>query len=331
MGLYILIIFLAFGGFAIASYIWNKKKKAQPMICPMKGNCHAVTSSKFSKFLGLPVELLGMLYYALIAVGYGLVVSLPVAHPLAYFLLAITTGGFLFSAYLTFIQVVTLRQLCTWCLGSAAITTTIFGLGLSVSIDTVVPFLQELEPILITVTFVGLAVGIGAATISDTLFLRFLRDFRISDVESEIIQTTFQVIWLAFAFTLIGEFGLYLLDVEALNQSPIFLTKVVAYGVMIVSGWFLNLNIAPKLVDISFHKKHKHHEGELHDMRRWAFALGSMWVVSWYSALVLTVTPLSRYTFSELLAFYLLILVVGLLSSQLIERNVLRKANNHIA
>lgn len=327
MGLYVLVIFLAFGGFAISAYIRNKKKKAKPMICPMKGNCHAVTSSKFSRFLGMPVELLGMLYYGLLAIGYGLIVSLPVAAPLAYILLAITTGGFLFSLYLTFIQLFTIRQICTWCFASAGITTAIFAVGLFAGIDVVVPYLEHLQPLLITLNFIGLGIGIGAATVSDTLSLRFLRDFRISELESDIIQTIFQITWLGLAIIVISQLGLYLTDVQTLNATPTFQVKMIALLVMIASGWLLNLNVAPRLVDISFRKKHKHHKGELHNLRRWSFGLGSFWVVSWYCLLLLTVTPLAIYTFSQLLAVYLLFLLVGLVGSQVIERYYVKRAN----
>lgn len=327
MGLYVLVIFLAIGGFAISTYIRNKKKKAKPMICPMKGNCHAVTSSKFSKFLGMPVELLGMLYYGLLAIGYGLVISLPVAMPLTYILLAITTGGFLFSLYLTFIQVITIRQLCTWCLASATITTAIFAIGLFVGMDMVIPYLEHIEPVLITLNFLGLGLGIGAATVSDTLSLRFLRDFRISEMESDIIQTIFQITWVGLVVIVISQLGLYLVDIDTLNRSPIFQVKMIALLVMIVSGWFLNLNVAPRLVDISFRKKHKHHQGELHSLRRLSFGLGSFWVVSWYSVLLLTVTPLAIYSFAQLMVVYLLLLLIGLVVSQLIERYYVRRAN----
>src|SRR3989338_3405125 len=64
------LIAAALGGFVLAFFIFISKRKAKPIACPMDGHCDDVVRSEFSKFFGVPVEILGMLYYAVAAAAY---------------------------------------------------------------------------------------------------------------------------------------------------------------------------------------------------------------------------------------------------------------------
>ena len=131
MASYTIIIFLAFGGFLIARYIRHHKKNVQEaLICPLKANCDMVIHSDYSKFLGIPVETLGMTYYGVLAISYGLITIFPVLGvPLvASGLLFATICAFIFSIYLTLVQAFILKNWCTWCLISASICATIFAI-----------------------------------------------------------------------------------------------------------------------------------------------------------------------------------------------------------
>src|SRR3989344_2005836 len=129
---YIIIIFIAFSGFLLAAYIRHKKVYKETLVCPLKANCDTVIFSDYSKFFGVPVELLGMAYYLMVAVAYGFFLSVPVDMP--HFLLSgiffATIAAFFFSLYLAYIQAFTLKQWCTWCLVSAGFCTVIFFLAL---------------------------------------------------------------------------------------------------------------------------------------------------------------------------------------------------------
>ena len=128
----IIIIFLAFFGFCLSMYLRHKKiYKKEPFICPMKGNCTAVIHSEFSKLYGIPVECIGIAYYGFIAIAYGFVTFFVENQTnLLRSLFVISTLAFCFSMYLTFVQVVLLKKLCTWCLLSATFCTVIFLLAL---------------------------------------------------------------------------------------------------------------------------------------------------------------------------------------------------------
>lgn len=120
------IIFIAAGiGFFIARYIWKKKQVKKPLMCPRRMNCHDVVNSSYSKFFGVSVESLGMLYY-------GFVVCLHVvgmvyfSDVLALIMLVSSLGAFLFSIYLFFVQWLVIGEWCIWCLVSYVLTFAIF-------------------------------------------------------------------------------------------------------------------------------------------------------------------------------------------------------------
>ena len=128
----ILIIFVAFVGFLLASYIRHKKSSKENLICPLRFKCETVMYSEFSKFLGVHVEILGMFYYGLLALGYGLVVAIPIllTPAVTILLFSVTAVAFVFSMYLTFVQAFHLKEWCSWCLVSAFICLIIFLLSL---------------------------------------------------------------------------------------------------------------------------------------------------------------------------------------------------------
>ena len=128
----VIIIFIAFSGFLLAAYIRHKKVYKETLVCPLKANCDMVIFSDYSKIFGVPVELLGIAYYLIVAVAYGVFIFVSVDMP--RFLLSgiffATIVAFFFSLYLTYIQAFTIKQWCTWCLVSAGFCTAIFFLAL---------------------------------------------------------------------------------------------------------------------------------------------------------------------------------------------------------
>ena len=127
----ILICVLAFIGFLISKHIHTKKKSPQPLVCPMKFNCHAVVHSDYSKFMGVPLEIFGMVYYALVSLAYFVLVfnPSPLSLPVSITLMVFALGAFLFSIYLTLVQLLVLKEGCFWCFISAFISTIIFVLA----------------------------------------------------------------------------------------------------------------------------------------------------------------------------------------------------------
>ncbi len=116
-------------GFYIALYIYRHKKSGQKMVCPLDSDCDKVVRSVYSTFLTVPLEKVGIFYYIFVFIG-TLALLAPLPAELKGGLRALITLGsvaaFLFSFYLTSIQLIKIKEWCTWCLTSALMCLIIF-------------------------------------------------------------------------------------------------------------------------------------------------------------------------------------------------------------
>lgn len=323
---YTAFILAASLGLLIAVYIRRKKSKGKPLVCPMRGNCASVIHSDYSTFFGIPVEVFGIGYYAVIVIGYAALAFVPgLSSPLLSFgLLGLSTVAFMFSLYLVFIQAFALRQFCTWCIGSALLCAGLFFGAIFHPDADLVATLGDYRKLVLSLHMIGMALGLGGALITDIFFFKFLKDYKISEGEADTMNTLSQVIWIGLGILILSGIGLYLPEMARLNASPKFLVKAIVVGVIVINGLFLNLLIAPKLVKITFERK-PHPDG-MHHIRRIAFALGAISMTSWVSAFVLGSFRSSPLPFGQLLAMYVSLLCIGVIGSQISERKLVRSA-----
>lgn len=120
--------FLGMCGFMVALRIYKHKKTNQPLVCMAGFDCQAVVHSDYSQFFGIRVEILGMLYYTVVASSYFLFMLFPsMMSPLFIgFLVLWSLIGVLFSVYLIGVQIFVLKKGCSWCIVSAIISAIIF-------------------------------------------------------------------------------------------------------------------------------------------------------------------------------------------------------------
>lgn len=129
-------IIIALCGLFLTLYIFTKKKSKQILVCPLNSNCDAVVNSKYSKFLGVSLEVLGMGYFTFLFLFFLSVFFVPGLINYGYFVFIIPMvafSAFLFSIYLVLIQLLLIKQWCVWCLVSAILCITEFALILKVS------------------------------------------------------------------------------------------------------------------------------------------------------------------------------------------------------
>lgn len=320
--IYLAVIAFALWGLYITIRINYKKHKPGPMVCPLGADCKAVLGSEFSSFFGIGLELFGAAYYALTVLIYGTLFFLPhLANDWVIFVLTgFTTGAFLFSIYLTFVQAFYVKSWCTWCLCSAFASVMIFVLtviGIFVSGTNLIPILVTLKHPILIIHLLGFALGVGGATITDILFFRFLKDFKITISEDKILKIMSQAIWFGLFLAIISGIGLYLPNMEALNVSSKFLVKVIAVLIITMNGALLNLFISPKLVSIVF--KGKSSSATLHRLRKIAFASGGISFVSWYTAFILGTFKSIPLSFGILFSIYVFLLISAIIGSQIAE------------
>lgn len=319
---HVVIFFAAFAGILLAVYIFHKKRRKERFVCPIGFECERVVWSEYSTFFGIPLEVLGLIYYTVVAATYGMFLVLPgFALPqlaLAVFLTSLF--AFLFSLYLTFVQAFALKEWCTWCLTSAGLCTVIFVCAILGYGYGFLEFLGYNREFFLGLHVLGMSLGLGGATITDVLFFRFLKDFRVSDKENEVFRILSQILWFALFIMILSGVGLFLPDSERLLASPKFLVKMIVVAVIVLNGAILNILIAPRIVKICFGGSHNREAGELHRLRHVAYALGAISIISWYSAFILGLLPANLLPFLPLLGAYALLLVLGVLGSRVVDR-----------
>lgn len=122
-----LIALLALVGFGIALYLWLYKMGYIGRLQCGTGSCEYVQTSPYGVLLGVPVAFFGVLGYALI-----LTVALTGLQPAfvhrrwpTRIVAVLAAGGWLFTLYLTYVELFVLHAICRWCMTSAAVMTLI--------------------------------------------------------------------------------------------------------------------------------------------------------------------------------------------------------------
>ena len=177
---------------------------------------------------------------------------------------------------------------------------------------TMTAFIQDHYTIVLALHLLAMAVGIGGATVSDILFFKFLKDYRISKKEAEVLHVLKDVILSAMLLIAVSGIALFIGKPELGSSGP-FLVKTIAATVLIINGICLHAFIAPHLIHLDL-------KGSQKMSRVWhrlAFALGAISLCSWYSVFLLaSLKSMLPQDFSALLKIYLLVLTSGVIGSQ---------------
>ena len=121
-------------GVFITGYIVVSELLNTDTICPRNAtfNCDLVQHSIYSKIGPLPIAYLGLGGYLAILLVLLLQKRVPLLAARGKMIVfALTLFGFLFSAYLTYIEAFVLQAWCIWCLSSAITMTLLFLISLA--------------------------------------------------------------------------------------------------------------------------------------------------------------------------------------------------------
>jgi len=124
---------LALAGIFISLYLTLYKIGVIGELSCSIGSCETVNTSKWSRFLGLPVAAWGLLFYldvfALALVG--TMRRFEFEPAISFLLVGEAAVGVLFSAWLTYLELGVIHAICIWCVTSAVIVTIIFLVSLA--------------------------------------------------------------------------------------------------------------------------------------------------------------------------------------------------------
>lgn len=105
-----------------ASYLTTNHYLGEKVACSVVAGCEIVLTSKYSEIFGIPVALLGVLYYsAVFILAYVILVS---QSEKAFKLLSAIIGvGMLATLYFVGLQLLVIKAICQYCMISAFATT----------------------------------------------------------------------------------------------------------------------------------------------------------------------------------------------------------------
>jgi len=314
-----LILISSFLGFLVARYIYIHKSKKKTLICPLKASCEPVIHSRYSVFLGLDLTILGMIYYALIFLSYTIYLILNLNIDIFKFILFfVSLSAFLFSLYLTFIQLAKLKKICSWCLLSAVLSSIIFFSSFIIYKDSLIILSQEFKNLSVFIHALAAGLGLGIIIVVDYLFFKFLKDKSIDQKEKEVMENLSDLIWLLIGLIFVSGFFIYFSDMEKYHNSTKFMVKMFIFLVITLNGLILNTFVSPKLSEINFEKYNKY--------SLIASSMGIISIVSWFLAFLLGRLKSIPLTFLDGVIVYFIILLISIIIGNLIFKHKIVKA-----
>lgn len=99
-----------------------------PLVCGPGHGCETVQASRYSELFGIPVAAYGLGgYLVMMLIAMMGMQGSAAESPIPTRLLALFSGiGFLFTCYLTGLELFVIHAICRWCVGSAVIITLLF-------------------------------------------------------------------------------------------------------------------------------------------------------------------------------------------------------------
>ncbi|MGB3365633.1 MAG: vitamin K epoxide reductase family protein [Thermodesulfobacteriota bacterium] len=159
------ILILSIIGFLLSVYLtYLHYSEGQAAFCSQGSDCDAVRQSSYSSLLGIPVALFGAVGYALIFWFTYVSLSKSMRWVLLYI---ISLAGFVFSLYLTYLELFVINAICFYCVVSAVIMTAIFIL-IALRKEEFYPKLSSLHTAVLTICVFGIVVIGSSAFQSDT-------------------------------------------------------------------------------------------------------------------------------------------------------------------
>ena len=154
----------------------------------------------------------------------------------------------------------------------------------------------------------GIAFGAGGAFVSDLLFLKAVRDNKITKTEMGFIEIGGYCVTIGLVVLVVSGAFLFSLDPEKYLASSKFLVKMTVVTILIANGFLLHAVHIPRM------KKRLNESLTAHRSKFWKLALigaGVLSAVSWVSAIILGAFKSIPYEYEAILAVYVGAVIVA--------------------
>lgn len=161
----------------------------------------------------------------------------------------------------------------------------------------------------------SVVIGMGGAIITDFLFVYFALNKKLSFLEMKIIKILSKVVLYSLILIIITGVFIFISNPEKYLASAKFLTKMTIVSVLASNGVLLHALVFKHLKDEGYLTKLKSR-----NLRRFAFAFGSISIVSWLCAMSLGVLDRISITYMVAVCIYFVIISFSIVISQLVFR-----------
>jgi uncharacterized membrane protein len=126
--------FILFLGLLITGYLIYVNNLSDSILsCGNAGDCNKVQNSSYGFLLGIPVTFLGMVYFCFLTclyTNYFLRKKFATSNFIELIGFSTSLSAFIFSMYLTYIELFVINEVCIWCISIAILSTLIFIINL---------------------------------------------------------------------------------------------------------------------------------------------------------------------------------------------------------
>lgn len=113
-------------GIGVSAYLLWVRLAGSSALCTGFGGCELVNASRYALVAGIPVSLIGLIGY-LVILGLSLWKMRGGPWMLSALVFGMALVGFLYSLYLTYLELFVILAVCPWCVASALLMTGILG------------------------------------------------------------------------------------------------------------------------------------------------------------------------------------------------------------
>lgn len=116
-----IIFILSLLGLGVASFLFYEYQISGSIVCPSGQGCDIVRASPYSRFFGISIPLLGIVFYLTMSI-LAVVRTQALSSKIHNLQLLISVLGVGFGIYLTYLEIFVIKAICFWCVLSFIIS-----------------------------------------------------------------------------------------------------------------------------------------------------------------------------------------------------------------
>lgn len=177
---------------------------------------------------------------------------------------------------------------------------------------------MTLYQIITLIHAIGAAIGVGAATASDTVFMASIRNRRITHDQFLLIVRSSHVVLGGLSLLVITGIILLLLNPDLWGMAH-FMAKMTVVILLMINGLVFHARVIPMLKGYLHTTMPKH----IIAARQWLLAItGATSVVCWFSALIIALLGPLGFTYQAYMIVIVLLIIAGSVAAHLLLEHI---------